>query len=124
MWLPPACPPLGTRPATQACALTGNRTSDPLGHRLTLNPLSYTSQGKTGHFKKKRISSFIFRERREGEKVREKHRCVRETSIVCLLFTPKWGSARNPGMCPDRELNQRPFRLQAGAQFTEPHQPG
>ena len=37
--------PLGTWPATQACALTGNRTGDPLVHRPTLNPLSYTSQG-------------------------------------------------------------------------------
>ena len=29
--LPLACPLLGTWPATQACALTENRTSDPLG---------------------------------------------------------------------------------------------
>ena len=27
--LPLACPQLGTWPATQACALTGNQTSDP-----------------------------------------------------------------------------------------------
>ena len=32
-------------PATQACALTGNRTSDLLIHRLVLKPLSHTSQG-------------------------------------------------------------------------------
>ena len=38
-------PLLGTRPATQACVLTGNQTSDPLAHRLALNPLSHTSQG-------------------------------------------------------------------------------
>ena len=31
--------------ATQACALTGNWTSDPLVLRLALNPLSHTSQG-------------------------------------------------------------------------------
>ena len=31
MWLPFACPLLGTWPATQACALTGNGTSDLLG---------------------------------------------------------------------------------------------
>ena len=35
----------GTWPATQACALTGNQTSDPLLCSLTLSPLSYTSQG-------------------------------------------------------------------------------
>ena len=38
-------PSLGTWPATQACALTGNWTSDPLLLRPVLNPLSYTSQG-------------------------------------------------------------------------------
>ena len=44
-WLPLACHQLGTWPATQACALTGNQTSDPLVHRLALNPVSHTSQG-------------------------------------------------------------------------------
>ena len=45
VWLPLAQPLLGTWPATQACSLTGNRTSDPLVHRLVLNALSHTSQG-------------------------------------------------------------------------------
>ena len=31
--------------ATQPCALTGNRTGDPLVRRPALNPLSHTSQG-------------------------------------------------------------------------------
>ena len=39
-------PSLGTWPTTQACALTGNRTSDPLVRRLALNPLSHTSQAR------------------------------------------------------------------------------
>ena len=43
--LPLTCPQLGTQPATQACALTGNGTSDPLVPRLALSPLSHTSQG-------------------------------------------------------------------------------
>ena len=30
----------------------------------------------------------------------------------------------NPGMCPDRELNQQPLSLQAGTQAIKPHQPG
>ena len=34
-----------TWPATQACALTGNRTSHPLVRRWAINPLSHTSQG-------------------------------------------------------------------------------
>ena len=45
VWLPLPCPALGTWPETQACALTGNRTSDPLIRRQALNPLSETSQG-------------------------------------------------------------------------------
>ena len=35
VWLPLVSPPLGTWPAAQACALTGNRTRDPLVHRHT-----------------------------------------------------------------------------------------
>ena len=55
VWLPPMCPLLGTWPATQACALTGNRTSDPLVRRLAFNPLSHTSQGKYCAYKTKLI---------------------------------------------------------------------
>ena len=36
---------MGTRPATQACALTRNQTGDPLVQRPALNPLSHSSQG-------------------------------------------------------------------------------
>ena len=45
-------PLLGTLPTTQACALTGNRTSDPLVYRLALSPLSHTSQGMEIIFRK------------------------------------------------------------------------
>ena len=34
------------------------------------------------------------------------------------------GVAHNPGMCPDWELNLRPFGSKAGPKATEPHQPG
>ena len=37
---------LGTWPTRPACALTGNWTGDLLVHKLTLNPLSHTSQGQ------------------------------------------------------------------------------
>ena len=47
VWLPLTCPLLGTQPTTQACALTGDQTSDPLVHRAALNPPSHTSQGST-----------------------------------------------------------------------------
>ena len=45
VWLSLTGPLLGTWPTTQACALTGNWTRDPLFCRLVLNPLSHTSQG-------------------------------------------------------------------------------
>ena len=45
VWLPLVHPLLGTWPTTQACALTRNRTSDPLVHSPVLSPLSHTSQG-------------------------------------------------------------------------------
>ena len=43
-------PQLGTWPATQACALTGNQTSDLLVCRPALSPLSHTSQGPQIYF--------------------------------------------------------------------------
>ena len=45
VWLPLVHSLLGSWPATQTCALTGNRTSDPVVHRPVLNPLSNLSQG-------------------------------------------------------------------------------
>ena len=45
VWLPLTHPLLGTWPTTQPCALTGDQASDPLVHRLVLNPLSHFSQG-------------------------------------------------------------------------------
>ena len=45
VWLPLERPALGTQPATQAGALTGDRHSNPLVCRVALNPLSHTSQG-------------------------------------------------------------------------------
>ena len=48
--LPLACPQLRTWLATQACALTRNRTGDLLIHRLVFSPLSHTSQGREHTF--------------------------------------------------------------------------
>ena len=42
--LPLPHPKLRTWPATQACALTGNQTSELLVHRSALSPLSHISQ--------------------------------------------------------------------------------
>ena len=57
VWLPLSCPLLGTWPATQACVLTGNRTGDPLVHRLALSPLRHTSQGHTDSLKDQRADA-------------------------------------------------------------------
>ena len=46
VWLPLGCPLLGTWPATQACALTGNQTGNCLVCWLVLNLLSHTNQGQ------------------------------------------------------------------------------
>ena len=44
--------------------------------------------------------------------------------MVASHMPPTGDLACNPGMCPDWELNQRPFGSQACAQPTELHQPG
>ena len=49
--LPLAHPQPGAWPTTQACALTGNQTSNPSVSRQALNPLSHTSQGSLATFK-------------------------------------------------------------------------
>ena len=54
---------------------------------------------------------------REGG--RGKHPCV-----VAFHTPPTGDLARNPGMCPDWESNNILFGFQAGAQSTEPYQPG
>ena len=46
VWLPNMHPQLETWPGTQACALIGIRTSNPLVHKPTLSPLSHTNQGR------------------------------------------------------------------------------
>ena len=59
------------------------------------------------HFLKDFIYLFIFRERGRKEKEGEKHHCV-----VASHSFPTGDLACNPGMCPDWELNWRPFGLQ------------
>ena len=48
-------PPTGDLAATQACALTGNPTGDPLVHRPALNPLSPHQPGLSIFERKKNI---------------------------------------------------------------------
>ena len=59
---------------------------------------------------------YLFLERGREE---EKHQCV------VASHAPHTGDlASNLGTCPDWVSNQQPFGSQAGAQYTEPHQPG
>ena len=59
------------------------------------------------------------------EKERERNIDVQETHQSAASCTHPTGDlARIPHMCPDRESYQQPFGPQAGAQFTESHQPG
>ena len=63
---------------------------------------------------------YVILERGEGrEKEGEKHQ-----RVVASRAPPTGDLACTPGMWPDWELNQPPFGSQAGAQSTEPHQPG
>ena len=87
-------PPLGSWPASQACALTENRTGDPLVHRPAFNSLSHTSQVLIFFFLK--ITQFylffkfyLFTFEREGKEGRETSLC--EKYINCLSHAPEWG---------------------------------
>ena len=64
VWLPFTLPLLGTWPATQACAPTGNRTSDSLVRRPALNPLSRTGQDWRGFIFILLLTSFRFEVRK------------------------------------------------------------
>ena len=70
-------------------------------------------------FLKKKILFIYFEREGKGEREEEKHQCVLASHVP-----PTGDLACNPGMCPDWELNQRPFGWQVGTQSTEPHQPG
>ena len=62
----------------------------------------------------------LFRERwREKERERE-----RNIDWLPSVRTSTRDQTRNPGTCPDQELNEQPFALQNDAQPTEPHQLG
>ena len=49
--------------------------------------------------------------------------CERNSDHLPLVCAPTRDGSCNPGMCPDWELDQRPFDLQDDAQPTEPYQP-
>ena len=55
VWLPFVSPQVGTWPETQACALTGNQTNNPMVHRTVLNPLTHSRQGAFKFFSVKTL---------------------------------------------------------------------
>ena len=57
---------------------------------------------------------YLFLERGKGrEKEREKHPCVRETLMGCLLYVPQLGIEPQPSyVCPEQELNPQHFGVQ------------
>ena len=87
-------PPAGDLATTQACALTGNQTGDPLVHRPAFNPLSHSSQSIFFVlFLFKRFYLLVFR-----EKGMERGR---ETSVCgCLSHIPHWGHSPQPRRVP------------------------
>ena len=105
------CPLLGFCPATQACALTGNQTSDILIHRPALSLLSHTSQGIQGNFILFYLffKDFIYLLLKRGEG-RESN--INELEIhqsVASLTPPVRDLTYNPSMCPAWELNWQPW---------------
>ena len=77
--------------------------------------LRQTMPYQTGFFFFLRFYYLFLEREREGEKHQRE---------VAPCAPPTVDLACNPGMCPDWESNQQPSGLQAGAQFTEPHQSG
>ena len=96
-------PLLGTWPATQAQALAGNWTSNPLVHRPALNPLSHTSQGYVLIWERE--------EGKESERQRGRKTSTWERNLNWLppVHTLTRDQTHNLGMCSDRESSSQPF---------------
>ena len=65
------------------------------------------------------IYLFLYLEKGKEGRKRGKHQCM-----VASHMPPNGDLDCNPGTCPDWDSNQWPFSSQAGAQSTEPIQPG
>ena len=67
---------------------------------------------------------FISSESGGRKRNRETSMCERNIDGLPLAGALAGDQTYNPGMCPDWELNWRPFGLQDDTQPTEPHQSG
>ena len=90
-------PPTGDKTwfTSQACVLTGNLTSDPLVHRLVLNPLSHTIQGSKFFFFWYYFFLWLILERGR-EKMRERITNVRKRHRLALLYALLPATKPNP----------------------------
>ena len=113
MAVPPTLSPAQPWPGPRSLGPCPSR-SGPVAETTFESPVSSERGRSTYPFFFFFLSLFIYFWR-EGEK----HPCV-----VASCAPPAGGLAHNPSMCPDWELNPRPFGLQDGTQSTEPHQPG
>ena len=68
--------------------------------------------------------NFFFREQKGRRKRRETLMQERNIDLLPLVCALTGNQTCNPGMCPEHELNWRPFALQDNAQPTEPHWSG
>ena len=93
-------PPGSSSPPSSPTPLSSGRNPSPSGWQIFILKFFLNFL--------KRFYLFIFRERgREGEREVEKHQCV----VACHM-APSGDLACNPDMCPDWELNWRPFGSQ------------
>ena len=85
MWLPLTRPLVATCPTSQACALTGSPTSNPLVHRLALNPLSRTRKGQIS------VLTFLY-VCHSNKKFKKNGACfkVEETRVERFLLYTQW----------------------------------
>ena len=67
---------------------------------------------------------FIYFQRGKGRKKERNINEQDERGLVASHMFPSGDLPHNLGMCPDQESNQQPSGSHAGAQSTEPHQPG
>ena len=66
---------------------------------------------------------YLFLDRGEGRETERERNINVWLPLMCSALGTTGDLARNPGMCPNWELNQQPSDSQAGTQSTEPHQP-
>ena len=120
-----AGPSLGTWPATQACALTRNRTSDLSVCRLVFNPLSHTGQGNSVYyvyyilfyagFHPRDILLFFNKRKRKEKNENENEEEVEEDGDHIFLFLDKCNQMAGV-VGEENSVGGLPIHVRAGSQ--------